>query len=194
MSDFTVNLQDPESVDQALARARAFLLDAEKRHAAAEIELANAAAREKAVSGDVERWKALAFTLQSAGNIMAAVQPQLDEAEANKAEADPTSKDMALQVVTIINGPATIPEVAEHMPQFDRKTVSWALWKLAGEKVIQKVSNGLYAPRGYKVGTPTTNYFNAPPGFAAPSAAQINEAVATAKLEARAERGGHEDT
>ena len=87
--------------------------------------------------------------------------------------AEEGSKDQALKVVITINGPTNIAEVAEHMPRFSRKTVSWALWKLADEGAIQRLEHGRYAPLGYVPGRPTTNYFHVPPGVPVPSHAQI---------------------
>jgi len=54
-----------------------------------------------------------------------------------------------------------VADVAEHMPEVSRKTVSWALWKLASEGAIQKLKHGTYAPLDYTPGQPTTNYFEA---------------------------------
>ncbi len=95
------------------------------------------------------------------------------------------SRDQALKVVVIINGPTNIAEVAEHMPEFSRKTVSWALWKLADEGAIQRVAHGRYAPLRYVPGQPTTNYFHVPPGTV-PSEAQIMQAIDEANAAAKA--------
>ncbi len=73
------------------------------------------------------------------------------------------------------------------MPEFNRKTVSWALWKLADEGAIQRLGHGRYAPRGYVPGQRTTNYFHAPPGAPVPSRAQIAYAAEAAVAEAKAE-------
>jgi hypothetical protein len=71
------------------------------------------------------------------------------------------------------------------MPEFSRKTVSWALWKLADEGAIQRLGHGRYAPLRYVPGQPTTNYFNVPPGMA-PSRAQFMQAVEEANAAAKA--------
>jgi hypothetical protein len=54
------------------------------------------------------------------------------------------------------------------MQDFNRRTVSWALWKLADESAIQRIGHGRYAPIGYRPGQVTTNYLKAPAAFPAP--------------------------
>jgi hypothetical protein len=144
MSDFTVDLQDPESVATALGRAQQRVEMAKNMHDAAVEELERAQRRERDATAELDRWRALAVTLQNAGEIMAAV-----ASEPDAADADPSSKARALQVVTALDGPTNVAEVAEHMQQFNRKTVGWALWKLAQEGAIQGLGNGRYAPTGY---------------------------------------------
>jgi hypothetical protein len=72
------------------------------------------------------------------------------------------------------------------MSEFSRKTVSWALWKLADEGAIQRLGHGRYAPLRYVPGQPTTNYFQVPPGMPVPSQAQIMQAVEDANAAAKA--------
>jgi hypothetical protein len=189
MSDFTVDLQDPESVEKALALAQNRMETAQTRHVAAVEDLERATAREKEATAEVERWRALAFTLQQAGQIMAAASAanELDDAEQSSPELEMNSKALALQVITALNGATNIAEVAEHMPQFARKTVSWALWKLAEERAVVSLGNGRYAPLGYQPGVPTTNYLNLPPGFPAPPA-RPGTAILDAMARAKAER------
>jgi hypothetical protein len=103
--------------------------------------------------------------------------------------AEEGSKDRALKVVITINGPTNIAEVAEHMPEFSPKTVSWALWKLTDEGAIQRLGHGRYAPLGYVPGRPTTNYFHVPPGMPEPSQAQIADAVEASVAAAKATAG-----
>lgn len=151
MSEFTVDLQDPESIALALGRAQQLVEKAEEQYSAAMEELERAASREGEAKKKVERWRAMTLTLRNAGDIMAAASAEADLDGGIDADIDLSSKDRALQVVTAIGGPTNIAEVAEHMPQFNPKTVSWALWKLAEEDAIQKLGNGRYAPRGYTV-------------------------------------------
>jgi hypothetical protein len=72
------------------------------------------------------------------------------------------------------------------MPEFSRKTVSWALWKLADEGAIQRLGHGRYAPLRYVPGQPTTNYYRVPPGMPMPSQATIMQAIEDANAAAKA--------
>jgi hypothetical protein len=171
MSELVVDFNDPESIADAIPLAEARISQAEQQVATA-VEQATQA-RERASDAEVEmqRWRAVLLTLEQLSRSDALSPP--DGAEG--------SKDQALKVVITINGPTNIAEVAEHMTGFSRKTVSWALWKLADEGAIQRLGHGRYAPLGYVPGQPTTNYFHVPPGVAVPSQAQIAQAAEAAK-------------
>jgi hypothetical protein len=138
-------------------QAEALINDAEKHvlKAVAEAEFA----RQRASKAEVERqrWLTLLTTLQhlSDGYDGASV-----EADANGEGAE-SSTVRVLNVMTAINGPTNTAEVAEHMPEVNRKTVSWALWKLADDDLIQRIGHGRYAPNGYQPDRPTTNYVKA---------------------------------
>jgi hypothetical protein len=180
MSELVVNFGDPASVQDAIPQAGALIEQAEARVASAKRDAAEALERASDAEVEIQRWRALLLTLE-----------QLDRSTNEPAPAPPddveagNSKYRALWVVTAINGPTDIAEVAEHLTEFSRKTVSWALWKLADEGAIQRVGHGRYAPLDYLPGQPTTNYLKLPPGFPAPSHAQISHAVEEALAKAK---------
>jgi hypothetical protein len=177
MPELVVDFTDPESIAGAIPQAEMLIRQAEQRVATA-VEQAKAA-RERASDAELEiqRLRAVLLTLEQLSGSNAPPPPDTSEEG---------SRDKALKVVITINGPTGIAEVAEHMPEFSPKTVSWALWKLAHEGAIQRLAHGRYAPLGYVPGRPTTNYFNLPPGMSAPSQAQIVQAVEQANAAAKA--------
>jgi hypothetical protein len=177
MSDFTVDLQDPASVATALDRAQQRVETAKNMQDVAVKELERAKEREREATAELERWRALAVTLQNAGEIMAAV-----ASEPDAADADPSSKARALQVVNALGVPTNVAEVAEHMQQFNRKTVGWALWKLAQEDAIHGLGNGRYAPLSYT--PPPVKIPPFPKGPGTP----LLDAMTTAKVRAAAAR------
>jgi hypothetical protein len=179
MSELLVDFNDPASIADAIPQAEALIREAE-RHVAEAIEEATRA-RERASDAElaIQRLRAILLTLEQLNT--SDVPPPSDG-------ADEGSKDQALKVVITINGPTSIAEVADHMPGFSPKTVSWALWKLADEGAIQRVGHGRYAPLDYVPGQPTMNYFRAPPGFPVPSRAQIAQAAEAAMAASRARR------
>jgi hypothetical protein len=179
MSEFIVDFNDPLSIAEAIPQAEALIRDAEHRVAAAVEEATRARERASDAELVIQHLRAVVQTLE-----------QLSRSETPPPHdgVGEGSKDQALKIVITINGPTTIAEVAEHMPGLSPKTVSWALWKLADEGVIQRVGHGRYAPRGYAPGQPTVNYFQAPPGFPVPSRAQIAQAAEAALAAARAEQ------
>jgi hypothetical protein len=164
MSDLVVDFNDPESIANAIPQAQALIRQAEKRVATAVQQAKQARERASEAEIEMQRWRAVLLTLTQLSD--SDVPPQPDGAKEG-------SKDQALKVVIAINGPTNIAEVAEHMPRFSRKTVSWALWKLADERAIQRLEHGRYAPLGYVPGQPTTNYFHVLPEVLVPSQAQI---------------------
>lgn len=177
MDELVVDFNDPESIASAIPQAEVLIRQAEQRVATA---VEQAMAANKRVSDaelEIQRLRAVLLTLEQLSS--SDVPPQPDGSEEG-------SRDQALRVVITINGPTNIAEVAEHMPEFSRKTVSWALWKLADEGAIQRLGHGRYAPLGYVPGRPTTNYFHAPPGFPVPSQAQITQAIEAANAAAKA--------
>ncbi len=127
---------------------------------------------------EIQRWRSVLLTLQQLGAETMPAPPDSTE-EGN-------SQNQALKVVIAINGPTHIAEVAEYMPGFSRKTVSWALWKLADDGLIQRLGHGRYAPQGYVPGEPTTNYLKLPPVFPKPSQSQIEHAAEMARASAKA--------
>jgi hypothetical protein len=174
MSELTVDFTDPESIAAAVPRAETLIHAAEKLVLKAAAEAAQARERAGRAEVDVQRWQTLLMTLErmseSYDNDRSGTLPTRD----SDGEAPESSKERALIVITAINGPTNIAEVAEHMPQFSRKTVSWALWKLADEGAIQKLGHGRYAPVGYSPGQVTTNYFDAAKfNFPAPDVSQV---------------------
>jgi hypothetical protein len=177
MSEFTVDLQDPASIAASLKQAERRAVAARARLDAVRDEVQQATDREREANAEFERWLALAHTLRSAGEIMATVSHEPDTDD-----ADPSSKDRALQIVNAIGAPTNIPEVAEHMPPFTRKTVSWALWKLAEEGLIQKLGNGRYASLSYR-----PNQIKIPP-FPKGPGTPVLDAMTTAKVRAAAAR------
>ncbi len=179
MTDMIVDFNDPESIARAIPRAKERILQAEQRVVAAKEEVDQAFADASDAEIEVQRLKAVLLTLQ-----------QLD-AETMPAPPDGaeqgSSKDQALRVIIAINSPTNVAEVAEHLTDFSRKTVSWALWKLADEGVIQRLGHGRYAPPGYVPGRPvTTNYLNLPHRFPAPSKAEIDHIAEEALAKAQA--------
>jgi hypothetical protein len=154
---------------------------AEQRQAVAAAEVDRATAQEREATAEVERWRALAITLHKTGEIMAAasVEDGADDGEPD-AESGMNSKAHALQIVETIGGPTNIAEVAEHMQQFNRKTVAWALWKLSEERAIVKLGNGRYAPLGY-----TPSPVRIPP-FPKRPGTPVLDAMSTAKVRAAA--------
>jgi hypothetical protein len=179
MSELRVDFNDPASIADAIPQAEALIREAEHRVAAAIEETTRARERASDAELAIKRLRAVLLTLEQLSS--SEIPPPPDGAEEG-------SKDQALKIVITINGPTNIAEVAEHMPGFSPKTVSWALWKLADEGAIQRVAHGRYAPLGYVPGQPTMNYFQAPPGFPVPSRAQIAQAAEAAMAASRARR------
>jgi hypothetical protein len=177
MSDLVVDFNDPDSIASAIPQAEARTRQAAKRVATALQQAKQAHERAGEAEIEMQRWRAVLLTLT-----------QLSEGDVSPPpdSAGEGSKDQALRIVITINGPTNIAEVAEHMPRFSRKTVSWALWKLADEGAIQRLEHGRYAPLDYVPGQPTTNYFHVPPGVPAPSQAQIAQAAEAAIAAAKA--------
>jgi hypothetical protein len=165
MDDLQINFGDQESMRAAVPRVAVALQAAEQQLRDAEDEIVIAAEKRRRAERTIRQCKELTSVLagmlegpsDTAADVFAAV-PELGLEEMSD---DPSSKELALRVITLINGEATVGEVAEHMPECTRKTVSWALWKLASEGSIQKLKHGIYAPNGYVPGQPTTNYFEA---------------------------------
>ncbi|HTR89684.1 MAG TPA: hypothetical protein VMG62_06205 [Solirubrobacteraceae bacterium] len=176
MSELLVDFNDPESVGRAIPRAKALIQKAERQAALAGEEAARALERASDAELEIRRWKAV---LQALERVNSGVDVEASPAPRHSSD-EGGSKDQALRIVIAINGPTSIAEVAEHMSLFSRKTVSWALWKLADEGAIQRLGHGRYAPLDYVPGQPTTNYLTLPHGFPAPSKAQISRAVETA--------------
>jgi hypothetical protein len=170
MSDLVVDFTDPESIANAIPQAEALIHQAEQRVATATVEATRARERASDAELEMQRWRRVLLTLEQ---LRGDVPPPPDGTEEG-------SKDQALKVVITINGPTNIAEVAEHMPRFSPKTVSWALWKLADEGAIQRLGHGRYAPLGYVPGQPTTDYLRVPQGFPVPSKAQLVQAAEAA--------------
>jgi hypothetical protein len=177
MSELVVDFNDPESIAEAIPRAETLIRKAEQRVATAVAQATQARERASDAELEVQRLKAVLLSLKLLSGSKAPSRPDASEEG---------SRDQALKVVVIINGPTNIAEVAEHMPEFSRKTVSWALWKLADEGAIQRLGHGRYAPLRYVPGQPTTNFFHVPPGMPVPSEAQIMQAVEEANVAAKA--------
>jgi hypothetical protein len=177
MSDLVVDFNDPESIADAIPQAEMLIRQAEQRVATAVERATQARERASDAELEIQRLRAVLLTLEQLSGGNAPSPPDASEEG---------SRDQALKVVITINGPTNITEVAEHMPEFSRKTVSWALWKLADEGAIQRLGHGQYAPLGYVPGRPTTNYFHVPPGMPVPSQAQIMQAVEDANAAAKA--------
>jgi hypothetical protein len=175
MTELVVNFNDSESIADAIPQAEALIRQAEQQAATAVEQATQARERASDAELEIQRLRAVLLTLEQLSGVKAPSPPEASEEG---------SRDQALKVVIFINGPTNITEVAEHMPEFSPKTVSWALWKLADEGAIQRLGHGRYAPLGYVPGQPTTNYFNAPPGML-PSQAQIMQAVEEANAAAK---------
>ncbi len=165
MDDLQINFGDQESMRAAVPRVAVALQAAEQQLRDADDEIVIAAEKrrraERAIRQCKELTSVLAGMLEGPSDTAADVFAPVPELGLEEMSDDPTSKELALRVITLINGEATVGEVAEHMPECTRKTVSWALWKLASEGSIQKLKHGTYAPNGYVPGQPTTNYFEA---------------------------------
>jgi len=178
MVELLVDFNDPESITNAIPRATGLIEEAELQVLAARHDADEALKRASDAEIEIQRLRAVLMTLE-----------QLD-AETMPSPPDGaeegSSREQALKIVIAINSPTNVAEVAEHMGGFSRKTVSWALWKLADEGVIERLGHGRYAPPGYVPGMPTTNYLKLPPGFPAPSRVQIDQAAAEALAKAKA--------
>lgn len=177
MSDLVVDFNDPESIVHAIPQTKMLIHQAEQRVATAVEKATQARERASNAELEIQRLRAVLLTLEQLSGGKASSPPDV---------SGEGSRDRALEVVIIINGPTNIAEVAEHMPEFSPKTVSWALWKLADEGAIQRLGHGQYAPLRYVPGQPTTNYFNVPPGMPVPRRAQIMQAVDEANAAAKA--------
>lgn len=177
MAEFVVDFGDPESVAHGIPRAKELIDRAEQRVAEAMEEVNQAFARGSDAEVEAQRLRAILLTLERLD-----AEPSLTPPDGIE---EGSSKDQVLKVVTAINGPTDIAEVAEHIADFSRKTVSWALWKLADEGVIQRLGHGRYAPLGYVRGRPATNYTTLPPSFPTPSRAQLDQAADAAVAKAR---------
>lgn len=179
MSEMVVDFNDPDSIACAIPQAKERIRHAEERLLSARRAVDEAFERASDAEVEIQRLRAVLMTLEQldAEPVLAA---PLEGSEAG------SSKDQALRVVIAINGPTNVAEVAEHMTEFSRKTVSWALWKLAEEGVIERLGHGRYAPQGYAPGAPTTNYLRIPAGFPVPSRAQIDHAAQEAVAKAKA--------
>jgi hypothetical protein len=177
MSDLVVDFNDPESIADAIPQAESLIRQAEQRAAKAVEQAMQARERASDAELEIQRLRAVLLTLEQLSGSEAPSRPDASEEG---------SRNQALRVVILINGPTDIAEVAEHMPGFSRKTVSWALWKLADEGAIQRLGHGRYAPLRYVPGQPTTNYFRVPPGMPMPSPAEIMHAVEEANAAAKA--------
>jgi hypothetical protein len=177
MDVLTIQFGDQQSMRAALPQIAELVANANQRLEEANEEAAAAANKRRDAERSLEQWVGTYNLLQSMLDPEPSVEVPLPrELGLDELPDDPSSKEVALRVVTIINGPATVATVAEHMPDFSRKTVSWALWKLAEEGAIQKLKHGEYAPLGYTPGQPTTNYYEAARlGMPVPSAPQLRE-------------------
>jgi hypothetical protein len=175
MPELVVDFNDPESIADAIPQAEMLIHEAERRVSTAVEQATQARQRASDSELEIQRLRAVVLTLEQ---LIGTDPPSTPEA------SEEGSRDKALRVVIIINGPTNIAEVAEHMREFSRRTVSWALWKLADEGAIQRLGHGQYAPLRYVQGQPTTNYFHAPPGMPIPSQAQIMQAVREANAAA----------
>ncbi len=180
MSGLIVDFNDPESIANAIPRTQSLIHEVEQRAAKAVEQATQAQERASDAEMEMQRLRAVLLTLEQLSRSDVPSPPDGTEEG---------SKDQALKVVITINGPTNIAEVAEHMPEFSRKTVSWALWKLADEGAIQRLGHGRYAPLGYAPGRPTTNYFHVPPGMSVPSQAQIAHTAEMAVAAAKAAAG-----
>jgi hypothetical protein len=177
MPELVVDFNDPESIAGAIPQTELLIRQAEQRAATAVEQATQARQCASDAELELQRLKTVLQTLE---------QLRGGDAPPSSHVAEEGSRDKALRVVIIINGPTSITEVAEHMPEFSPKTVSWALWKLADEGAIQRLAHGRYAPLGYVPGDPTTNYFHVPPGVPPLSEAQIMQAVEEANAAAKA--------
>jgi hypothetical protein len=177
MSELVVDFNNPESIADAIPQAETLIRQAEQRVATALDQARQAQQRASDAEIEIQRLRAVLLTLEQLSGSNPPPPPGASEKG---------SRDQALEVVIIINGPTDIAEVAEHMPEFSRKTVSWALWKLADEGAIQRLGHGRYAPLGYVPGQPATNYYKVPSGMPVPSQAQIMQAVDEANAAAKA--------
>jgi hypothetical protein len=178
MPDLTINFGDPESMLAAIPEIAEAVRRAEQCVEEADRELLAASENRRRAQTELDRARELGAFLQNTldrleGPRGADVRPNALDHLPELAE-DASSKDVALRVVTLINGPASMADVAQHMPEFSTKTVSWALWKLADDGAIQKLKHGIYAPLDYVEGQPTTNYYEAARlGMPVPSARQV---------------------
>jgi hypothetical protein len=61
-----------------------------------------------------------------------------------------TAGDEVLQAVNEIAVPVKIGDVHVLLPHLARKTVGWWLWKLATDRQLQRLKQGVYAPLAYR--------------------------------------------
>lgn len=67
------------------------------------------------------------------------------------ARGGPTSTDVVVTILDQTGGPMTVAEVHKLAPQYERKTVGWALWKADQLGRAQALpGKGVYAPMSYQ--------------------------------------------
>ena len=150
MTELIVDFGNPASIAEGIPKAEALLDVAEQRRTQAYNDALAAREREEEAEAEAHRFRQLLAILEQ-------LSPELPGEVSADPNATESSKQATLRVVTAINGPTSIGEVAEELPHFNRKTISWALWTLADEKAIQKLGHGRYAPLGYRPGMTTTD-------------------------------------
>jgi hypothetical protein len=65
------------------------------------------------------------------------------------ATPDPGAQEAVVRLLEENGGPLRNSEVADLLPSLNPRTVSWALWNAEREGHIQRVRQGVYAPRGW---------------------------------------------
>ena len=142
MPELTFDFNDGPSVLDAIEVARENVAEADR---------AVAAAQEEA-----SEWRAFLAVLERRAeklNLDLPPPPKTSDDEPPSNGPPPTGKlsstAVAIRVLDVIGGAATVAQVHERMTHFSRKTTGWALWKAEQEGKIRKLSQGVYAPLSY---------------------------------------------
>jgi hypothetical protein len=135
-SPVEVNLADPEAIRKKLPEVHRWVEGKRGAVHRTQRELETAEAL-------LEQLKALAGIASPSSSV--------DKGEVESSRKDASAQDAVIRVINDAKRPLRAVDVAiEIDAPVKRETVNWALWHAEKEGLIQRVSQGLYAPLGYE--------------------------------------------